>query len=67
MANENSTTNSPRLKRYRAFCLTSYLNKLQIREVLDRHSRQVRAYAYIEHNRDKNDDGTLKERHIHLL
>lgn len=67
MSNENSTTNLPRLKRYRSFCLTSYLNKLQIAEVLERHSRQVRAYAYIEHNRDKNEDGTPKERHIHLL
>lgn len=67
MSNENSTTNLPRQKRYRAFCLSSYLSKIQIAEVLERHSRQVRAYAYIEHNRDKNEDGTPKERHIHLL
>ena len=67
MSNENSTTNIPRSKRDRAFCLTSYLNKSQVAECLLRHDRQIRAYAYIEHNRDKNEDGTPKENHIHIL
>lgn len=66
MSNENSTTNTPR-KRYRSFCLTSYLQKSDIAEVLLKHDRQVRAYAYIEHDKDLNEDGTPKERHIHIL
>lgn len=67
MSNENSTTNSPRQKKYRSFCLTSYLSKSQVAEVLYRHDRQIRAYAYIEHNKDINEDGTPKERHLHIL
>ena len=67
MSNETATTNEPRSKRYRAFCLTSYLTKPQVSETLLRHDRQVRAYAYIEHNRDCDENGELKERHIHIL
>lgn len=67
MSNENSTTNFPRQKKYRSFCLTSYLSKSQLAEVLYRHDRQIRAYAYIEHNKDINEDGTPKERHLHIL
>lgn len=66
MSNETSTINRPP-KRSRAFCLTTYLEKSQIADVLLRHDKQIRAYAYIEHNRDLNSDGTAKERHCHIL
>lgn len=66
MANEISTTNRPP-KRVRSFCLSTYLTKSEVGEVLRKHERQIRAYAYIEHDRDINKDGTPKPRHIHLL
>lgn len=66
MANETTTTNRPP-KRVRSFCLSTYLMKSEVGEVLRKHERQIRAYAYIEHDRDLNKDGTLKPRHIHLL
>lgn len=66
MANETTSTNRPP-KRVRSFCLSSYLTKSEIAEVLRKHDRQIRAYAYIEHDRDLNEDGTPKPRHIHLL
>ena len=66
MANETTSTNRPP-KRVRSFCLSSYLTKSEIVEVLRKHDRQIRAYAYIEHDRDLNEDGTPKPRHIHLL
>lgn len=66
MSNETSTTNRP-LKRVRSFCLSTYLTKCEVGEVLRKHERQIRAYAYIEHDRDVNKDGSPKPRHIHLL
>jgi len=66
MANETTTTNRPP-KRVRSFCLSTYLTKSEVGEVLRKHERQIRAYAYIEHDRDVNKDGTPKPRHIHLL
>lgn len=67
MCNENSTVNSPRAVRSRNFSLTTYLNKSQVKDVLYRHDRQIKAYAYIEHNKDLNEDGSQKETHIHIL
>lgn len=66
MANETTTTNRPP-KRVRSFSLSSYLMKSEVVEVLRKHERQIRAYAFIEHDRDLNKDGTPKPRHIHLL
>lgn len=66
MANETTTTNRPP-KRVRSFCLSTYLTKSEVGEILRKHERQIRAYAYIEHDRDVNKDGTPKPRHIHLL
>lgn len=65
MSNENNSLNKPR--RSRSFSLTTYLTKSQVAEVLRRHDKQIRAYAYIEHDKDINEDLTPKERHIHLL
>ncbi len=68
MSNEKDTVNRPpTTKRTRSFALSTYLTKSQVADVLYRHDRQIRAYAYIEHNRDTNEDGTPKDRHIHIL
>lgn len=68
MINENSTTNSPsKGKRYRSFSLSSYLTPEQIGFILSNKSEQCRAYAYILHDKDVKDDGTLKEPHCHIL
>ena len=48
-------------KRYRNFSLVTYLNSQQIESVLLNHDRQVKAYAYITH------DKCNKEVHTHLL
>lgn len=48
-------------KRPRNFSLVTYLNPEQIESVLLRHDRQVKAYAYITH------DKCNKETHTHLL
>lgn len=48
-------------KRYRNFSLVTYLNPQQIESVLLKHDRQVKAYAYITH------DKCNKEIHTHLL
>ena len=67
MSNENSTVNSPRQQRSRNFALSTYLSKEQVKDVLFRHDKQIKAYAYIEHNKDLNEDKTPKENHIHIL
>lgn len=48
-------------KRPRNFSLVTYLNPEQIQSVLLRHDRQLKAYAYITH------DKCNKETHTHLL
>lgn len=68
MSNENSTTNSPPKKRRpRSFSLVTYLDIFQVQDVLLKHDKQIRAYAYIEHNRDCDENGEIKPRHIHIL
>lgn len=68
MSNENSTTNSPPKKRRpRSFSLVTYLDISQVQDVLLKHDKQIRAYAYIEHNRDCDENGEVKPRHIHIL
>lgn len=54
-------------KRYRNFCLMTYLNEQQIKTVLAGHDRQLKAHAYITHDKDKNENGELKQVHMHLL
>lgn len=48
-------------KRYRNFSLVTYLKPYQIENVLLKHDRQVKSYAYITH------DKCNKEVHTHLL
>lgn len=68
MSNENSTSNRPPTnRRCRSFSLSTYLEKKQVSDVLLKHDKQIRAYAYIEHNKDITEDGKPKERHIHIL
>lgn len=54
-------------KRYRNFCLMTYLQDEQILQVLGRHERQLKAYAYIAHNKDVDEFGKPKIIHRHLL
>lgn len=54
-------------KKQRNFCLTTYLSENQILAVLQKHDMQIKAYAYILHNRDINEDGSPKTEHFHLL
>ena len=79
MSNENSSTNHPRQKNYyrvgsapssgrsRKFSCITYLSELQLQTVLLAHSTQIRVYAYAYHDKDLNEDGELKEPHIHLV
>lgn len=50
------------LKRYRSFSCISYLSKEQIQQVLLNKDNNIRAYAYILHDRDEG-----KEPHYHIL
>lgn len=65
MSNENSTTNIPlsfdSKKRSRNFSLITYLSKEDLQEVLSFHLENIKAYAYILHDKDN------KENHFHLV
>ena len=69
MSNETSSLNHPpkNTRRFRSFCLSTYLSKAFVSDILLKHDKQIRAYAFIEHNKDIDDDGQLKECHIHIL
>ena len=73
MSNENSNTNRPPYKnkggsgRYRKFSCITYLDVEFLKLRLFQHEKQIRAYAYAYHDKDTNEDGALKEPHIHLL
>lgn len=54
-------------KRYRNFCLMTYLTESQILAVMQKHDRQLKAYAYICHDKDKDALGQEKTKHYHLL
>lgn len=66
MSNENSTTNSPlgrdQKKRTRCFSCVTYLSESQLRECLRKHSNNIKAYAFMLHDKDEG-----KEPHRHLL
>ena len=64
MAGKKPTTD-PNSMRSRKFCLTSY-HPIEVIEGVLAH-RPVRAAVYIVHDKDKNDDGTDKEKHIHIM
>lgn len=54
-------------KRSRNFSIVTYLTKEQMQSVLNAHSNQIRAFAFIEHNCDIDENGLPKERHIHCI
>lgn len=51
----------------RKFSLVTYLTEEQLRDVLNSHYRQIKAWAYAYHDSDKNDDGSLKVKHCHVI
>lgn len=68
MSNENSSINFPPSKRRcRSFSLVTYLDIFQVHDVILKHDKQIKAYAFIEHDRDCDDNGEIKPRHIHIL
>ena len=68
MSNENSSINRPPVKRRtRSFSLVTYLDVFQVQDVLLKHDKQIKAYAFIEHDRDVDENGEIKPRHIHIL
>lgn len=56
-----------RSRRGRFFSLVTYATTSDIEKVFSIHEEQVRYWTYIVHDKDVNDDGTLKELHTHIL
>lgn len=59
MTNSNTT--------YNKFSLMTYASMEQIAEVLAEHDAEIKAFAFCEHNRDTNEDGTAKIWHRHVV
>lgn len=59
--------NGAQVVKTRNFSIVTYLSAEQLKTVLNARSNQVKYYAFIEHDKDVNPDGSLKERHIHCL
>ena len=55
------------MKRYYSISLISYLSKSKVDGVLKAHLKDIRRFAYILHDKDTKEDGTLKEPHFHIL
>ena len=53
--------------RFRKFSCITYLNEIQLELCLTKHINQIRYYAYAYHDKDRKEDGSLKEPHIHLI
>lgn len=51
----------------RKFSLVTYLSEQQLNDVLLAHSDQIKAWAYAYHDKDVNDDGSLKVKHCHVV
>lgn len=51
----------------RNFSLVTYLTEQQIKAVIEKHNNQVKAYAYILHDKDITEEGSSKKNHYHLL
>lgn len=51
----------------RKWSLVTYLSPSQIAELLSIHGDKIRAYAYATHDKDVNEDGTVKESHTHII
>ena len=58
---------SNKSRRFRNFSLVTYLSEQQVFDILCEHQQQIKACSYITHDKDKNEDGTHKEKHIHVL
>lgn len=54
-------------KRYRNFCLMSYCTEEQIKKVMQKHDHQLKAHAYILHDKDLDENGKPKTAHYHIL
>lgn len=54
-------------KRIRAHSLSSYCSLEHIQAILDKRNKQILHHAYIVHDRDIKEDGTPKDRHVHIL
>lgn len=55
------------MAKQRHFRLISYLEEEQIKIVLDKHDVQIKAYAYILHDKDILENGEPKPKHYHIL
>lgn len=51
----------------RKFSLVTYLSEQQLKDVLFAHSDQIKAWAYAYHDKDVNEDGSLKVVHCHVV
>lgn len=49
------------------YSLITYLDKSDIDNILYVHSRKIRQYAYILHDKDVKEGGELKESHFHVI
>lgn len=54
-------------QRFRKFACITYLSEIQLQQCLQRVGDMIRGYAYCYHDKDVNEDGTLKEPHTHLV
>lgn len=54
-------------KKARLFALSTYAIDDDIKKVIQYHESQIRYYCYILHDKDINEDGTLKENHTHII
>lgn len=54
-------------EQYYNFSLSTYCEEDFVLKVLDLHSNQIKAFAYCVHDCDVNDNGEIKEKHIHVL
>lgn len=66
IVNGDKEKEASKLKRTRRFCLTTYIDENAIYPYLNR-LQWVQHFAFIVHNKDKNEDGTTKEKHTHIL
>lgn len=53
--------------RGRLFSLISYATEDDLKKVIHVHEEQIRYWCYIVHDKDRTDDGELKEVHKHVL
>lgn len=54
-------------QRYRQFSCITYHDLETVKSVLNVYSSCIKHYAGIVHDKDYKEDGTLKEKHIHLI